>query len=134
MSIEQRLTQLERRLKRTHNLMIAIVLAAFAVVCVAQQKAGLPEVIEAKSFAVVDAKGNRRIFIGMSEGNPRLSMSAADNKSRLQLLVTAEGLPVIALLNSGEKALVTLSLTAKENGLIAIRDSERKVLFYAPEQ
>lgn len=82
--------------------------------CVGQAKpAGIPDVITAKQFRVVDAKGNLRIGLMVREDNNAQGLQMYDTKgnSRIALVMDKDGSPVVELEDS--KGIIRVALGAQ---------------------
>jgi len=146
-SVCERLEQMERRLMWLRRAFILSLVALFGLVTTAilrihakgrafaagRAVAGVPEVIEAGRFVVVDQRGRKLAVLSLaSDGSPELGLTDRNGEVRAALAVTADGSPALALSDRNEKNSVTLGVIADGSPALEFSDRNRKVFWRKP--
>ena len=96
-------------------------------------KAGVPKVVRAQRFEVVDSKGKRRASLSLgADGSPALNLLDKHGKARAALSVGADGSPALALFDKDRKVRAVLALLPDGRPLLAVHDKDGRVLWKAP--
>lgn len=99
----------------------------------AQAQAGTPEVIQARSFEVVDDEGRVRAALRIvPDGSPSLLFLDAHGKPRALLNTDPDGAAGLALYDAGGKPRALLSIFPDGTPVLGLFDGSRNVLFSAP--
>lgn len=154
MTIEQRLTQLERKNRR---LTLVLVLAGLAVILAVAVGMAAPEAVleevKAQKFILVDGdgkfwgglgvdktgsnlilideNGKGRVWLGMFDGRPQFFLDDENGKTRARLSLAKDSSPNLFLSDKNEN--VRAMLTVAEVGpFLALRDADGRVLRKLP--
>jgi hypothetical protein len=127
----ERVEQEYRRLRSTNRLLIvglAVLLgsAAATVVTLALRLPPVPgDVVQARSFALRDAKGRLRGVFGMAtDGSPQLALQDESGHPRLRLIVLSDGSPGLALIDQQGRSRAALGLLPDETITLAFADRQ----------
>jgi hypothetical protein len=127
----ERLEQEYRRLRGTNRLLLvglAVLLgsAAATVVTVALRVPLVPgDVVQARSFALRDAKGRVRGVFGMAtDGASQLVLQDESGHARLRLVVLGDGSPGLSLIDQKGRSRAALGLLPDETITLAFADRQ----------
>jgi hypothetical protein len=107
-SLGERLSRVERQNRLLRAAVILVVAVFAAMVCMGQ--VGVPEVVGARRFQMVDEQGRVRADIGMVDDNPVLYAYDEEGEARLGLGLSMFGDPRLGLFNEKGDPCAVLSL------------------------
>ncbi len=153
MTVEERLTQLERKNRRLTLAMLLTGVAAALVVMIGMARSdAVPDLVRAHRFELLDENGKMRAALGVDKDGPGLVLRDQNEKARAALAVYKKGSgldltdeagkvraalvvdkkgPWLALLDENEKVRATLDATKDGSGL-ELRDENGRVLRHLP--
>ena len=127
----ERLEQEFRRLRGTNRLLLvglAVLLGSEAatVVTLALRRSSLPgDVVEARSFALRDAKGRLRGVFGLAkDGASQVVLQDESGNARLRLIVLGDGSPGLTLIDQKGRSRAALGLLPDETITLAFADRQ----------
>jgi hypothetical protein len=142
-ALSRRVDELERQnrdLRRSGKLMVAAVLALFAVTLIVLRGAvgGVAESVEARRFVLRGADGQIRAVLGTTpDGASRLALQDGEGRERLKLTMLADGSPGMAFADRDGRSRAVLGLLSDETATLAFADRRgktRAVLGVSPDE
>ena len=90
-TIEERLTQLERKNRRLTLALVSVGMAAIVAVAMGREPRGVPQEVTAHKFTLVDDNGKTRAALKVDEDGTCLSLYDQNGKTRAMLVVDKDG-------------------------------------------
>jgi hypothetical protein len=93
----------------------------------------IAKVLQAESFALVDANGRQRAVLGPTlRGEVGLLIADPSGQVRAVLTVNAKGEPGLELLDEQGDSRASMAVRTGESGVLALRDNDGKLIWQAP--
>ncbi len=125
MTIEERLTKLERKNRMLTLALVSISLAATLVVTIGMGPAeAVPEEVKAHRFILVDAYGKVRAGLVMAKDGPRLDLLDENSLGRVGLAVFKDG-PRLGFYDENGRARAGLAVV-KDGSILELMDKNGK--------
>jgi hypothetical protein len=132
-SVRNRIDAVERDSRRTRRLGsvmligIAVVLGVMTAIVILSARRGFggptPDVVEARRFAIRDARGQIRGVWGVTkDGRAQIVLSDSSGRERLRLQVLRDGSSGIALVDSANRSRIVLATLPDQTATLVLAD------------
>ena len=127
MTIEDRLTRLERRNRRLTLALVLIGVVAALIVTTGMDRAdAVPEKVTARRFELVDENGKVQAVLGVANDSPFLNLSDKNGKLRVGLGVTMGMVPSLSLFDDNGNPRAGL-MVIKDSSILNLSDANGHV-------